>query len=40
MNDIIATYDIHHATAFGPLIVLFIALTGLSAGCYLRNIKG
>jgi len=38
MNDLISSYDIHHATPFGPLIVLFIALTGLNAGCYLASV--
>ena len=38
MNDIIVTYDVNHAISFGPLIVLFIAVTGLSAGSYLASV--
>jgi Ni/Fe-hydrogenase subunit HybB-like protein len=38
MSDIILTYDVHHAAPFGSLIVLFIAVTGLSAGAYLASV--
>ncbi|HEX7372994.1 MAG TPA: NrfD/PsrC family molybdoenzyme membrane anchor subunit [Thermodesulfobacteriota bacterium] len=38
MSDIIITSDVHHATSFGPLIVLFIAVTGLNAGSYLASV--
>jgi tetrathionate reductase subunit C len=38
MSDILTTYDVHHAAPFGPLIVLFIALTGLNAGAYLASV--
>ncbi len=38
MSDIIITYDVHHATSFGPLIVLFIAVTGLNVGSYLASV--
>jgi len=38
MSDILITYDVHHAAPFGPLIVLFIAVTGLNAGAYLASV--
>jgi Ni/Fe-hydrogenase subunit HybB-like protein len=38
MTDILITYDVHHAAPFGSLIVLFIAVTGLSAGAYLASV--
>jgi Ni/Fe-hydrogenase subunit HybB-like protein len=38
MSDIIVTYDVHHAAPFGYLIVLFISITGLNAGCYLASV--
>jgi tetrathionate reductase subunit C len=38
MIDILTTYDVHHAAPFGPLIVLFIAVTGLNSGAYLASV--
>lgn len=38
MNDMITNYNVFHATPFGFLVGLFIAITGLNAGSYLASL--